>query len=296
MKKHYLLPFLLLMGYGISAQVGINTTDPKATLDVVKSSDATKPQGIIPPRVTGDELRTNSALYGAAQNGAIVYVTAPVTVTTEPKTTGVTTRGLFIYDAVEPNGTGTGLWQVLPDGPATPSSSVGDGAYAAKFKGNLSLVSVNLSTLFSSNFYYLPLSASSTTVTTEISSQQVTNNEYTIPSNGIYQVNFSFRTGQGLTAQLLSNNPPSIAIVKQVGTTYSLLDSRTFGGLNLLDLSGLLSILNVVVVNITLTQGQISHIYNLNAGDKLRFGVVKGGLDVDAISDKSAEISIYKIK
>lgn len=39
MKKHYLLPFLLLMGYETSAQVGINTEEPKATLDVVSRTE-----------------------------------------------------------------------------------------------------------------------------------------------------------------------------------------------------------------------------------------------------------------
>lgn len=68
-----------------------------------------------------------------------------------------------------------------------------------------------------------------------------------------------------------------------------------FGSVNLLDLSGVLG-LTLVVVNIALTQGQISHMYQLNAGDNIRFGIVQGGLNLGLITDKSAEISIFKIR
>jgi hypothetical protein len=137
------------------------------------------------------------------------------------------------------------------------------------------------------------------TVTTEIASTQIVNNEYVVPSTGIYHIDYSFRTGQGISAQLLANNPPGIAIVKTVGTggtaVNTLLDYRGFGGVNLLDLSAV-ALLNLVVINITLTQGQISHVYKLNAGDRLRFGLVQGGLNLGLITDKSAELSIYKIR
>jgi len=294
MKKHYLLPFLLIMGYGISAQVGINTSDPKATLDVQRGTDPTKADGIIPPRVTGDQLRLNTTNYGAAQDGAIVYVTAPVTVTTEPKTTGVTARGLYIYDHLQPNGSGTGMWQVLPDGPATPAGGVtGDGAYAAKFQGSITLLNIGLG-LFSSNFLTLPLSTTSSIITNEITSPQIVNNEYVVPSTGIYQINYSYRTGQGLSAELLSGGTPGVAILKTAtDNTQSLLDYRQFGGINLLDLTVAFIPLNV---SISLTQGQISHIYSLQAGEKLQFGILRGGINLALLADRSAEISIYRLK
>lgn len=293
MKKHYLLPFLLIIGYGISAQVGINTSDPKATLDIQRGADATKADGIIPPRVTGDQLRINTNNYGPDQNGAIVYVTTPVTVTTEPKTTGITSRGLYIYDHLEPNGSGTGLWQVLPDGPAAPSTGAGDGAYAAKFQGSITLLNIGLG-LFSSNFLTLPLSTTSTVITNEITSPQIVNDEYVVPFTGIYQINYSYRTGQGLSAELLSGGTPGVAILKTAtNNTQSLLDYRQFGGINLLDLTVALIPLNV---SISLTQGQISHIYSLQAGEKLQFGILRGGINLALLADRSAEISIYRIK
>lgn len=290
---------LFILSYNVNAQVGINTNNPKSTLHVQKRAELTFADGIIPPRISGDSLRLKEAAYTQAQNGAIVYVTSPVTspnATTDPKTQDVGSTGFFIYDAyyTHPNST-QGIWNKI----LTNDLGMSKSAYAARFAGNLSLVNISLG-LFTSTFNYLPLSTVGGTVTTEIASSQIINNEYVVPSTGLYHIDYSFRTGQGVSAQLLSNNPPGIAIVKSVGTggtaVNTLLDYRVFGGINLLDLSGLVSILNIVVVNITLTQGQISHIYKLNAGDRLRFGLVQGGLNLGAITDKSAELSIYKIR
>ncbi|MBT0572960.1 hypothetical protein J5312_05580 [Riemerella anatipestifer] len=62
----------------LQAQVGINTPNPKATLDVVgKASDADALDGIIPPRLKGVDLKAKT--YTLEQQGAIVYVTTPDT-------------------------------------------------------------------------------------------------------------------------------------------------------------------------------------------------------------------------
>ncbi len=278
----------------INAQVGINTETPKSTLHIQKVADLKFPDGVIPPRISGDSLRLKATAYGIAQNGAIVYVTSPITglADSEPKTQDVKTTGLFVYDAyyTHPNAT-QGIWNKVPASENTPSSSI----YAAKFSGNLSLININLS-LFSSTFYYIPLSANSSTVNTEITTSQVSNNEYIAPSDGFYHINYSFRIGQGISAELLSNLP-GIAITKTAGSTTSLLDYRQFGGVNLLNLQLPFPLNGVTVtVNITLTQGQISHIYQLKAGDRLRFGLVQGGLNVGLLTDKSAEISVYKLR
>ena len=68
-----------------------------------------------------------------------------------------------------------------------------------------------------------------------------------------------------------------------------------FRNVNLLKLSRVIT-LKLIVVNIALTKGQKNHIYQPNAGDNIRFGIVQGGLSLGAITDKSAEISIFKIR
>jgi len=294
MKKHYTI-FILLLGINISSQVGININNPKSTLHVQKRNELSFPDGIIPPRISGDSLRMKAAAYTAAQNGAIVYVTSPVTnpdPLTEPKTQDVAKKGFFIYDAnyTHPNAT-KGVWNKIMDTEPEATS----GIYALKVSGNVSLVSLSLN-LLGSNVHYIPLTNNSTAIyNVELPSSQVSSNVYNVPSDGIYHINYSFRTGQGVSAELLTGARPGLIITKTTGATTTALDYRYFGSVNLLDLGSLLGI-GLVVANVTLTQGQISHIYKLKAGDILRFGIVQGGLSLGAITDKSAELSIYKIR
>ena len=295
MNKLYLLLVLLMSGYSINAQVGINTENPKATLHVAKAVSLSKPDGIIPPRISGDSLKLKDAAYGLPQNGAIVFVSSPVT-TGSTKTQDVLSKGFFIYDATytHPNST-VGIWNKVE----TTDYGFAKATYAAKAAGNLSLLSLSLN-LLGSNVNYIPLTNTSNSIyNIEIPSPQVDNNVYTVPSDGIYHINYSFRTGQGVSAELLSGAKPGLIITKTVGSTTTALDYRMFGSITLLDLPDipLLPILNnLVVANITLTQGQISHIYNLKAGDILRFGIVQGGLNLGLLTDKSTELSIYKIR
>ncbi len=76
MIKNLFLTFItLLLSSSLFAQVGINTNDPKATLDVSSSNNINDaPAGIISPRVTLDYLITNDNLYTVDQTGVIVYV------------------------------------------------------------------------------------------------------------------------------------------------------------------------------------------------------------------------------
>ena len=51
---------------------------------------------------------------------------------------------------------------------------------------------------------------------------------YIVPSNGIYQIDYSFRYGSGVIASLLGNT--KIGILKHVGSSYTVLDERKFSG------------------------------------------------------------------
>ncbi|KUJ50386.1 hypothetical protein [Chryseobacterium sp. JAH] len=305
MKNYYSMLILLMFGLSINAQVGINTDNPKSTLHVQKRAELTYADGILPPRISGDSLRLKEAAYGPAQNGAIVYVTSPATIT-GPKTIAVISKGLYVYDAAAPNtGPGTGLWNVLPEGPITPSTSTGDGAYAGRVAGTLSLLNLGIN-LLGSNIQTIPLPTATVAPDTnvDIASAQITttptDSYYTIPSTGIYQVNYSYRTGQGIRLELLGANRPGLIITKTatgaLPSTATQIDYRYFGGLNLLALPTLPIIGGLSLANIALTQGQISHIYQFTAGDRVRFGVISGGLAAGVLSDSSAEISIYKVK
>ncbi len=91
---------IALLGVSLTmAQVGINTEEPKATLDVVSSpADLTKTDGFIAPRLTGDELRVKNALYNAPdQTGAVIYATAADSAPAG-KTVNVTEEGYYYFD------------------------------------------------------------------------------------------------------------------------------------------------------------------------------------------------------
>lgn len=99
MKNRLLTIATLLLGYGVGAQVGINTSQGQATLDVVGfPSNTTKLDGVIAPRLTGDQLRQKN--YTAAQTGAIVYITAADT-SPGGQTVGVVSPGYYYFDGAK---------------------------------------------------------------------------------------------------------------------------------------------------------------------------------------------------
>ncbi|MFP3598619.1 hypothetical protein [Chryseobacterium sp. SIMBA_029] len=102
--KNYLFLSLFLVTASIQAQVGINTQTPDATLDVEgKAATTTIADGIIPPRITKQELAAKSSgIYGFYQTGALVYVTNTTTPTgTIPsiaQVAGITNIGYYYFN------------------------------------------------------------------------------------------------------------------------------------------------------------------------------------------------------
>ena len=103
----------LVSSAALNAQVGINNTDPKASLDVKVGNNPVAPEGIIAPRMSGNELQNRDDLYKVPQNDVLVYVTEACTAP-DGKTANVTARGYYYYDAdaTNPNGT-PGLWKTV---------------------------------------------------------------------------------------------------------------------------------------------------------------------------------------
>jgi hypothetical protein len=80
------------------AQVGVGTNDPKASLHVEGSpTDAAKVDGVIIPKLTGNQLHAKNAAYGADQIGAMVYVTALPT-TPGDDTVNINKVGFYYHD------------------------------------------------------------------------------------------------------------------------------------------------------------------------------------------------------
>lgn len=97
MKKIYSLSLTFLTFFTINAQVGINTTAPQATLQVEgKPNITTELDGIIPPRLTGNQLQAKT--YTSAQNGALVYVTETATAPSG-QTINVKSTGIYFFNS-----------------------------------------------------------------------------------------------------------------------------------------------------------------------------------------------------
>jgi hypothetical protein len=131
MKNKLLTIALLSFSLTTSAQVGIDTSQAQATLDVVGSpSNTSKLDGVIAPRLTGVQLKAKN--YTAAQTGAIVYVTAAETAPTG-QTVDVVSPGYYYFDGAK-WGNLSGSWRTVGNGgttatAATLGTDIGTGNY-----------------------------------------------------------------------------------------------------------------------------------------------------------------------
>ena len=114
--KKFLFAVALLPSVLAFSQVGINNASPAATLDVTaKTTDGSKPEGLIAPRLTGDQIKSGDTKYTTAQTGTLVYATAAAT-TPAGKTINITAPGYYYYDA--PNS----VWQKVANGTSAAAS------------------------------------------------------------------------------------------------------------------------------------------------------------------------------
>jgi len=97
--KHLFTTAALLFSMTAFAQVGINNTSPKATLDITAKTSGTKPEGLIIPQLSGDQIRTATAgaVYGTNQKGLIVYASSADTAPAGA-TAGITAAGYYYFD------------------------------------------------------------------------------------------------------------------------------------------------------------------------------------------------------
>ncbi|MBB4807704.1 hypothetical protein HNP38_003020 [Chryseobacterium defluvii] len=166
------------------SQVGINTSSPSATFDVVgKPDDTSKMDGIIPPRITGEQLRAKT--YTAVQTGALVYVTAA-----DPfpagQTINVTMPGYYYFNGTQ--------WVSTGGNDSDTNIYNANGTLAGNrtvtFNGNrLDFVSSNQMTQISSSAGLRQVGlASSSTKNASINVSAPDNNSNGIPSNGYLQI------------------------------------------------------------------------------------------------------------
>ncbi|PTT77421.1 MULTISPECIES: hypothetical protein [unclassified Chryseobacterium] len=146
--KLFGLSALAIFGCMVNAQVGINTNLGQATLDVVGSpSVSSKLDGIIAPRLTGDQLRSKS--YTTAQTGALVYVTAADTAPAA-QTVNVVNAGYYYFDGsvwIQVNQPQPSGWKITGNsGTTATAASLGTAVSSGNFLGTTDSQSLVLAT------------------------------------------------------------------------------------------------------------------------------------------------------
>jgi hypothetical protein len=128
MKKYYVtFSITLFLCHFINAQVGINTTDPKATLDITgKTTQVTIADGMIAPRLTRLEL-INKTAYTSEQKGTIVYV-SDLSGTTNTVTAKIVKIGYYFFD-------GTSWCSMISTGTKFSFGDVKNGVQATDHNG-----------------------------------------------------------------------------------------------------------------------------------------------------------------
>ncbi|MDQ0065391.1 hypothetical protein [Chryseobacterium lathyri] len=159
-------------------------------------------------------------------------------------------------------------------------STVNSSVYAAKKTTGIDLVSLGL---FPSGFRAVNFLASERTVGSAALFSD-TDNTFTIPSNGIYQVGFSFRYGSGLQAAILTNTP-GIGIFRNRAGVGTLIDSRVFSGITV-----------PLLLSLTISESTLNSLYSFQAGDKISFGLTGSSLlEAGILGTSIGSFYIYKV-
>lgn len=160
--------FSLIFALAFSAlyysQVGINTNTPQATLDVVGDpANASKLDGVIAPRLTGDQLSAKT--YTGSQTGAIVYATAPAG-TLSGQVINVSAAGYYYFDGT--------VWKSIGSGGTGGSTALQSGTGLTVTGTGATATPYNVDMKPAIKFMYMP----SITIDTSILGTAFTRNLY----------------------------------------------------------------------------------------------------------------------
>ena len=126
-QRKFLQAGICFLAANMYGQVGINTDTPKSTLEVVgKPGNVSVADGIIAPRITGNQLFLKNNVYGADKEGTLIYVTSPATGTSlSGDTADVTEKGYYSHNGTKWIKVGTGKAWELTGNDVTPEDFFG---------------------------------------------------------------------------------------------------------------------------------------------------------------------------
>ncbi len=149
--------------------------------------------------------------------------------------------------------------------------------YKAKFKNNVSLLSLSLG-----SWHAVDFSSADESFHTGAISPVAANGTLTIQESGIYALGYYFRKGTGIDIGLIAIGS-GLRIVKN-NDNNNPLDFRPFA-----------QIINIVLAQVSVSQGEINSVYKLNEGDTLTFQLNVGVLNLGLLASSEAHIYLYKI-
>ncbi|WP_374461831.1 fibrinogen-like YCDxxxxGGGW domain-containing protein [Chryseobacterium taeanense] len=145
--KHFITMAVLFISLIIKAQVGINNTSPKATLDITaKTTGSTTAEGLIAPRLEGVDIKGKDAKYDTAQKGAIVYALSAVA-SPSTKTANITAEGYYYFDG--------SVWQKLSNS-SVPAVVVTSSALNGTYMAGTAMAASNTFTVTITNNSFSP--------------------------------------------------------------------------------------------------------------------------------------------
>ena len=122
-----LLSFYFILNYGQNKNIGINTTDPKTTLHINANSTGTIAEGLIIPRLTGDQIKNMPVT--TTENGMMIFATSGAA---SPSGTAINinSEGFYFWNSVN------NVWEKLNANPANTAWALsGNTATATSFLG-----------------------------------------------------------------------------------------------------------------------------------------------------------------
>ncbi|WP_346983202.1 fibrinogen-like YCDxxxxGGGW domain-containing protein [Chryseobacterium sp. POE27] len=133
---------ILLFSLAIKAQVGINNTSPKVTLDITgKTTDGSKAEGLIIPQLEGDKIKIADTKYTPDLKGAIIYALSAVA-SPSTKTANITAEGYYYFDG--------SVWQKLSNS-SVPAVVVTSSALNGTYKAGTAMTASNTFTVTLTN-------------------------------------------------------------------------------------------------------------------------------------------------
>ncbi|MGE8431537.1 hypothetical protein [Chryseobacterium joostei] len=264
MNKKLLLTCSICLTSLLYGQIGINTESPSATLDVAGKPTVTNSvDGLLPPRLTGDQLKAKDAIYGSNQNGAIVYVTAGVG-SSSAKTANVTTAGYYYYNA------SNNAWTTFNAG------GTGTALYASR-DGGWSLLNLNIS---GTNWNKINLTSTDTKTGVPT---LLNNGVYTAPKSGLYEVKYEVQLEGGVDLGVLGGK--KLGILKNNSTIF---EQKLFDAVRV-------SLLNITLAAVPVTSTTLGTMIQLNAGETITFAVETGGINLTLLTDAKVSVSVHKV-